>query len=73
MWDEDKLYIATTALDKIDRTVPALYYCGQELVDGELKPIAKHELNKERTLTTRFVLSDFAGCTGVFNKNFLVK
>ena len=71
VWDEDKLYIATTALDKVDGTVPALYYCGQELVDGELNSIAKHELNRERTLTTRFVLSDFAGCTGVFNKKLL--
>lgn len=71
VWDEDKLSIAVSALEKVQEMVPALYYCGQELVDGELNPIAKHELNRNRTLITRFVLSDFAGCTGVFNKALL--
>lgn len=71
VWDSDKLYIATQFLDSVDRKVPALYYCGQRLVDGELNFIANHELNNHRTLITRFVLSDFAGCTGVFNRALL--
>lgn len=71
VWDSDKLYIATQFLDSVDRKVPALYYCGQRLVDGELNFIANHELNSRRTLITRFVLSDFAGCTGVFNRALL--
>lgn len=71
VWDSDKLYIATQFLDSIDDETPALYYCGQRLVDEKLNYIAVHELNQKRTLTTRFVLSDFAGCTGVFNRALL--
>ena len=71
VWDRDKLFVAVKKLETAEETVPALYYCGQELVDGKLNPIAKHELNRERNLTARFVLSDFAGCTGVFNKKLL--
>lgn len=71
VWDSDKLAVAVQSLDTADEAVPALYYCGQRLVDGELNPIDDHELNGRRTLTTRFVLSDFAGCTGVFNRALL--
>lgn len=71
VWDEDKLSVAVDALKKLDDSRPALYYCGQRLVDGELNFLANHELNRKRSLQTRFVLSDFAGCTGVFNKSLL--
>lgn len=71
VWDLDKLYIATQYLNDVDEEIPALYYCGQRLVDKELGFIANHELNAKRSLITRFVLSDFAGCTGVFNKALL--
>ncbi|RRF94364.1 MAG: glycosyltransferase [Coriobacteriaceae bacterium] len=66
VWDIDKLSIGIAAI--ADMKKPALYYCGQRLVDANLTFIADHELNKDRSLTTRFILSDFAGCTGVFNK-----
>lgn len=66
VWDKDKLSIAVNCVSEIKG--PALYYCGQRLVDGDLNFIADHELNRERSLTARFILSDFAGCTGVFNK-----
>lgn len=71
VWDDDKLIIAVNALSELDNSRPALYYCGQRLVDGGLNFLANHELNKKRSLETRFVLSDFAGCTGVFNKALL--
>lgn len=66
VWDDDKLSVGIAAI--ADMKVPALYYCGQRLVDGDLTFIANHKLNKDRSLSTRFILSDFAGCTGVFNK-----
>ncbi len=71
VWDLDKLYIGVKSLDKLSSDIPALYYCGQNLVDADLNMIAKHELNRKRSLETRFVLSDFAGCTGIFNKKLL--
>lgn len=71
VWDVDKLFVAIQHLDTVAMNIPALYYCGQRLVDGNLNFIANHELNGERSLLTRFVLSDFAGCTGVFNKALL--
>lgn len=69
VWDKDKLSIAVNSISEVEG--PALYYCGQRLVDGDLNFIADHELNRERSLTTRFILSDFAGCTGVFNKSLI--
>lgn len=69
VWDKNKLSIAINSISEIKG--PALYYCGQRLVDGDLNFIAEHELNRERSLTTRFILSDFAGCTGVFNRKLL--
>lgn len=71
VWDSDKLSVGIKTVMNIDK--PALYYCGQRLVDANLKLIANHTLNKQRSLHTRFVLSDFAGCTGVFNKELLRK
>lgn len=71
VWDFDKLYVAIQKLNGVDTDVPALYYCGQRLVDDKLNLISEHRLNKLRNFTTRFVLSDFAGCTGVFNKALL--
>ena len=69
VWDTDKLSIGVSAICSFNE--PALYYSGQRLADGNLNFIANHELNTERTLHTRFILSDFAGCTGVFNKSLL--
>lgn len=67
VWDIDKLECAIDRLNSIDTGILKLYYSGQRLVDSDLKFIANHELNRERSLKTRFVLSDFAGCTGVFS------
>lgn len=69
VWDIDKMLIAVNSIRKY--TGPSLYYSGQRLVDENLHLIEEHCLNKERSLKTRFVLSDFAGCTGVFNKALL--
>lgn len=69
VWDKNKLSIAINSISEIKG--PALYYSGQRLVDGDLNFIEEHELNRERSLTTRFILSDFAGCTGVFNRKLL--
>lgn len=71
VWDEDKIDIAVHMLEKIPENIPGLYYCGQRLVNSELNYIADHKLNDKRSLMSRFVLSDFAGCTGVFNKALL--
>lgn len=69
VWGPDKLEVAVTTIE--NEKNPALYYSGQRLVDENLNFIEDHRLNDERTLKTRFVLSDFAGCTGVFNKTLL--
>lgn len=73
VWDHDKLKIAIDCLEKFDNELPALYYCGQRLVDQDLNYISTHNLNSERDLKTRFLLSDFAGCTGVFNRTLAKK
>lgn len=69
VWDKDKLQIAYNYLKDVEQ--PALYYSGQRLVNDKLEFIESHKLNKYRTPQTRFVLSDFAGCTGVFNRALL--
>jgi glycosyltransferase involved in cell wall biosynthesis len=67
VWNRDKLDTAVQSLEAFDKSVPALYYCGQELVDENLKHLETHRLNSERSLMSRFLLSDIAGCTAVFN------
>lgn len=69
VWDADKLKIAVECIKGFN--VPALYYAGQRLVDENLMFIEDHRLNNKRSLKTRFVLSDFAGCTGVFNRQLI--
>lgn len=69
VWDDDKLLVAYRNI--CNSPGCALYYSGQRLVDENLKFIENHELNRERSLKSRFVLSDFAGCTGVFNRKLL--
>lgn len=69
VWDRDKVKIGVENIK--NNNCPSLYYCGQRLVDENLNFIADHTLNKDRSLKTRFVLSDFAGCTGIFNRKLL--
>lgn len=72
VWDNDKLSIAIKKIkEKSVNKGLVLYYSGQRLVDSNLQFIENHKLNSKRSLQTRFVLSDFAGCTGVFNKQLL--
>ena len=66
VWFDDKLSVAISRIPKTN--IPTLYYSGQQLVDENLNYIEDHKLNSRRNLKTRFILSDFAGCTGVFNK-----
>lgn len=73
IWDEDKLYVAVKYLNRAESDVPSLYYCGQRLVDKDLKLIGNHELNRVRPINARFIISDIAGCTAVFNKALLKK
>ena len=74
VWDNDKLCIAVEELeDKCSQSNPALYYCGQRLVDEHMNFLSDHSLNEYRNLRTRFVLSDIAGCTAVFNTELLNK
>ena len=71
VWDGDKLSIAVCNLIQIHADIPALYYCGQRLVDKKLNFIEEHRLNEKRSLASRFILSDIAGCTAVFNRSLL--
>lgn len=68
VWDEDKLLIAVTELDKLPQDKPAIYYCGQRLVDENLKLLSTHKVATDRSPYTNFLISNVAGCTAVFNK-----
>ena len=68
VWDEDKLLVAVTELDELQQDKPAMYYCGQRLVDENLKLISIHKIATDRSDHTNFLISNVAGCTAVFNK-----
>lgn len=68
VWDDDKLLIAVTELDEMAQEKPAMYYCGQRLVDENLKLISIHKIASDRSAHTNFLISNVAGCTAVFNK-----
>ena len=71
VWDEDKLLIAVTELDELDNSKPAMYYCGQRLVDENLKLLTLHKLADNRSDHTNFLISNVAGCTAVFNQTLV--
>lgn len=68
VWDDDKLLIAVTELDEMPAEKPAMYYCGQRLVDENLKLISIHKIASDRSPHTNFLISNVAGCTAVFNR-----
>lgn len=71
VWDADKLQIALSRLQNAEPGKPALYYCGQRLVDAQLRPLSVHKMNAKRTLPGRFMFGDVAGCTAVMNRPLL--
>lgn len=71
VWDDDKLLIAVTELDEMPADKPAIYYCGQRLVDENLKLITTHKIASDRSPHTNFLISNVAGCTAVFNQVLL--
>lgn len=71
VWDEDKLLIAVTELDELDNSKPAMYYCGQRLVDENLDLISVHPISADRSPHTNFLISNVAGCTAVFNQELV--
>lgn len=71
VWDEDKLLIAVTELDELDAARPAMYYCGQRLVDEHLKLLSVHAISADRSPHTNFLISNVAGCTAVFNQELV--
>lgn len=68
VWDDDKLLIAVTELDEMPAEKPAMYYCGQRLVDENLKLMSTHKIASDRSPHTNFLISNVAGCTAVFNQ-----
>lgn len=71
VWDKDKLIAAVHQLDKLPQRTLKLYYCGQRIVDEQCNVLSVHQLNLKRSMRARFLLSDIAGCTAVFNKELL--
>lgn len=71
VWDEDKLLIAVTELEKFSKDKPSMYFSGQRLVDENLKTIAIHKIANNRDDYANFLISNVAGCTTVFNNKLL--
>ena len=71
VWDDDKLLVAISRLEKFPFSIPAIYYCGQRLVDSNLNFIANHIIDNKRSDYTNYLISNVAGCTTVFNKKLL--
>lgn len=68
VWDDDKLLYAVTELADMPQNKPSMYYCGQRLVDQNLKLLSVHRISADRSAHTNFLISNVAGCTAVFNK-----
>lgn len=68
VWDDDKLYVAVNRLEEYPHNKPSIYYCGQRLVDENLKLLSIHRVSNRRNAYTNFLISNNAGCTTVFNK-----
>ncbi|MDO4160917.1 MAG: glycosyltransferase, partial [Prevotellaceae bacterium] len=71
IWDDDKLLVATQALNNKSSDKPLIYYCGQRLVDVNLNLLSIHKVSNNRSDHTNFLISNVAGCTTVFNSKLL--
>lgn len=71
VWDDDKLLFAVTELVRFPKDIPSMYYCGQRLVDENMKLICTHKISDVRSPHTNFLISNVAGCTAVFNRVLL--
>lgn len=71
VWDDDKLLYAVTELDELPSDKPAMYYCGQRLVDENLKLLSVHKIAADRSPHANFLISNVAGCTAVFNQTLV--
>lgn len=71
VWDDDKLLCAVTELEELPKDKPSIYYCGQRLVDKNLKILSIHILPSGRSAHTNFLISNIAGCTAVFNQKLV--
>lgn len=71
VWDDDKLLFAVTELDEMPVDKPAMYYCGQRLVDENLKLISVHKIASDRSAHANYLISNVAGCTAVFNQQLV--
>lgn len=71
VWDDDKLLYAVTELDEFPNDKPAIYYCGQRLVDENLKLLSVHKIAADRSPYANFMISNVAGCTAVFNQKLV--
>ncbi len=73
IWTEDKLLVAISYLECSDKQKPALYYCGQTIVDSRLNTIYIHRMDVYRSRYANCIFNQMAGCTAVFNKSLLKK
>lgn len=71
VWDTNKLLIAITELEDLPADRPSLYYCGQKLVDENLKLLSVHSVDTKRSDHTNYLISNVAGCTAVFNQKLV--
>lgn len=71
VWDENKLLIAVTELDELPSNKPTMYFCGQRIVNENLKILSTHKIATNRSPYTNFLMSNVAGCTAVFNKKLV--
>lgn len=71
VWENDKLITAVEHLSVMPNNKPAMYYCGQKLVDMNLNFITEHRINDNRSPQTNFLISNVAGCTAVFNQTLV--
>ena len=71
VWDDDKLLYAVTELDELPQDKPSMYYCGQRLVDENLRLMSTHNISSDRSAHTNFLISNAAGCTVVFNQRLI--
>lgn len=68
VWDKEKLYTAVSHLSELSSEKPAIYYCGQKLVDEKLHFLSEHRIATNRSPHTNYLISNVAGCTAVFNQ-----
>ena len=71
IWKTQKIKVAIGKLQKIDKDIPAVYFCNTELVDANANYLKQKEKKYDNSFESAMIRNIATGCTMVMNKKLV--